>query len=80
MLFVKTFKGYEDRTADLDEEVNNWVVAHRNDVEVVDIKVALAHEQNSSAGTGDLIYVVVYRSGAPVFEGPGSQLPPGFEL
>ena len=41
MLFVRTFKGYEDRTQELDQQINEWVVA--NNVEVVDIKAALSH-------------------------------------
>lgn len=64
MLFVRTFKGYEDRTQELDQQVNEWIVA--NNAEVVDIKPALSHETESRARSGDLIYTVVYRAIQPV--------------
>lgn len=64
MLFVKSFKGYEDKLNDLDRTVNSWVGERR--VDVVDIKTALGHEAGSRAGSGDLIYTVVYRADAPV--------------
>jgi hypothetical protein len=64
VVFVKTFKGYEDRTQALDELVNAWVAKHRPDV--VRVETVLAHEPNGRAGTGDLIYTLVYRSGAPL--------------
>ena len=60
MVFVKTFKGYEDKTAQLDTEVNAWIAQHK--VEVVDIKSTLGHEPGGRARTGDLIYTVLYRS------------------
>ncbi len=63
MLFVKTFKGYEDRPAQIDEELNAWVLS--NKVEVVDVKTVLSHENNARAGSGDLIYTVVYKSDKP---------------
>ncbi len=67
-MYVKTFKGYEDKTADLDQAVNDWVQAHRDVVEVKDIKAVLSHEYESRARTGDLLYTVVYntKSGVPV--------------
>lgn len=64
MLFVKTFKGYEDKTLQLDQQVNDWVRQHA--VEVVDIKPSLSHETGSLSGSGDLLYTVIYRAGAPV--------------
>lgn len=59
MLFIKTFKGYEDRTLELDRAVNEWLGRHK--VDVVDVKIALSHEAGGRAGTGDLIYTVLYR-------------------
>ena len=64
MLFIKTFKGYEDRTHELDSLVNNWLKHAK--VEVVDIKTALAHEVDGRAKTGDLIYTVLYKADAPI--------------
>ena len=64
MILIKTFKGYEDRTAALDEEVNSWVVA--NNVDVVSVKSALSHEPDGRAKMGDLIYTVLYRADAPI--------------
>lgn len=63
MLFVKTFKGYEDKTPQLDQQVNDWVRQHA--VDVVDIKPSLSHEPGSRSGSGDLLYTVVYRADAP---------------
>ena len=60
MIFVKTFKGYEDKTADLDKLVNDWVTHHG--VEVVDIKSVLAHEPDGRAKMGDLLYTVLYKA------------------
>ena len=64
MKFVKTFKGYEDRTALLDAETNQWIATHR--VEVVSVHTVLSHEENSRAKSGDLIYTVVYEADAPI--------------
>lgn len=64
MIFAKTFKGYEDRVAQLDESINEWVQA--NQVDVVDIKAVLSHEAGGRAGSGDLIYTVLYRADAPI--------------
>ena len=64
MIFVKTFKGYEDRTADLDKEVNTWISSHA--VRVKAINSVLSHEPEGRAKTGDLIYTVVYESGEPI--------------
>ena len=63
MIFVKTFKGYEDRTGELDKAVNDWIAEHKPDV--VDIGTALSHGQNSRAGSGDLLYTVLYRADEP---------------
>jgi hypothetical protein len=64
MLFVKTFKGYEDKIHDLDAAVNQWVL--KSQADVVDIKTSLAHEVDGRAGSGDLIYTVVYKASAPL--------------
>jgi hypothetical protein len=64
MLFVRTFKGYEDRHMELDDEVNRWLAATK--AEVVDIKVVLSHENNSRARSGDLLMVVLYKADQPL--------------
>ena len=64
MIFVKTFKGYEDKTLQLDASVNEWL--QQNQVDVVDIKAVLSHEVGGRAATGDLLYTVLYRSEAPI--------------
>jgi len=64
MIFVKTFKGYEDRTADLDADVNRWITEHS--IRVKAINSVMSHEPGGRAKTGDLIYTVVYESGEPV--------------
>lgn len=64
MIFVKTFKGYEDKTAPLDELVNSWVLEQK--VQVMSIQTALSHEYEGRAKSGDLIYTVVYKADAPV--------------
>lgn len=65
MVFVKTFKGYEDKTLQLDEEVNDWVQKYAGKVEIMDIKSVLSHEVESRARSGDLIYTVLYRADSP---------------
>ena len=64
VVFVKTFKGYEDRTQQLDEAVNEWVAKHKADV--VRVETALAHEPSARSGMGDLIYTLVYRAEEPL--------------
>lgn len=64
MLFVKTFKGYEDRVKELDQQVNDWVAATGADV--VDVKSVLSHEVGARAQSGDLLYTVIYRGSAPL--------------
>ena len=64
MIFVKTFKGYEDKTGALDEQTNAWIV--ENKVEVVSIQTALSHEYEGRAGSGDLLYTVVYKADQPI--------------
>ena len=66
MIFVKTFKGYEDKTGDLDSFVNAWLAQHQ--VKVVTVKTAMSHEPQSRSGSGDLIYTVLYEAEAPVSE------------
>lgn len=66
MLFVRTFKGYEDKTHDIDRAVNDWVLTHK--VDVVRILSVLSHEPGGRAGSGDLIYTVVYRADKPIVE------------
>jgi hypothetical protein len=64
MIFVKTFKGYEDKTLQLDAAANEWI--HKNQADVVDIKAVLSHEHGSRAGSGDVLYTVLYRAEAPI--------------
>lgn len=64
MIFVRTFKGYEDKTAELDKTVNQWILS--NDIDVVNMKSVLSHEPNSRANSGDLLYSVLYKSDAPI--------------
>lgn len=64
MIFVHTFKGYEDKTAKLDEATNEWI--RENGIDVVDVKTVLCHEPGGRIGTGDLLYTVLYRSDAPI--------------
>ena len=64
MIFVKTFKGYEDKTFELDTAVNTWVGEVK--AEVVDVKTVLSHEVGGRAGSGDLIYTVLYKADAPL--------------
>ncbi len=64
MIFVKTFKGYEDKLVALDAEVNQWI--GQNAIEIVDVKTAMSHENGSRAGSGDVLYTVLYRNDAPV--------------
>ena len=66
MRFVKTFKGYEDRTMQLDETVNSWIA--RNKVQVLEIKTALSHEHGGRGASGDLLYTVLYEADAPIQE------------
>ncbi len=64
MVFVKTFKGYEDKVAQLDQEVNEWI--RSNKVKVGRVETALSHETGGRAGTGDLIYTVLYSADTPI--------------
>ena len=64
MKFVKTFKGYEDKTALLDGMVNQWITD--NKVDILGLETALSHEVDNRAGSGDLIYTVIYKADAPI--------------
>lgn len=64
MIFVKTFKGYEDKTRQLDHDVNTWIA--QNQVDVVDVKAVLSHEHEARHGSGDLLYAVMYRAETPI--------------
>jgi len=64
MIFVKTFKGYEDKTLELDDSVNGWIAS--NKVEVEAISTVLSHEVEGRAGSGDLLYTVMYRADRPI--------------
>lgn len=64
MIFIKSFKGYEDKIKDLDGSVNQWILQHK--VQVVSIQTAMSHEIESRAQSGDLIYTVIYNADAPL--------------
>ncbi len=64
MIFVKTFKGYEDKTKELDAAVNKWIAS--NSVDVDTITAVLSHEPGGRAGSGDLLYTVMYRADKPI--------------
>ena len=64
MIFVKTFKGYEDKTAQLDAAVNEWIAS--NDVSVRAVTSVLSHEPDGRAGSGDLLYTVSYEAEQPL--------------
>lgn len=64
MIFVKTFKGYEDKIFDIDASVNQWI--QRTQADVVDVKTVLAHEIDGRAGSGDLLYTVLYKANSPL--------------
>jgi len=64
MIFVKTFKGYEDRTAQLDQMLNEWVL--KTGANVMSIQTVLSHEYQGRAGSGDLLYTVIYKADQPL--------------
>lgn len=64
MIFVKTFKGYEDKTAQLDQMVNEWLM--KTGANVMSIQTALSHEIQGRAGSGDLLYTVIYKADQPL--------------
>ena len=65
MVFVKTFKGYEDKVQELDQAVNGWIAGQK--IDVLDVKSALSHEEGGGrAHSGDLIYTLLYRAEEPV--------------
>ncbi|MDK1021025.1 MAG: hypothetical protein QGD90_05260 [Candidatus Hydrogenedentes bacterium] len=64
MIFVKTFKGYEDKTAQLDDAVNEWIAS--NNIDVKTIMAVLSHEPGGRAGSGDLLYTVMYGADEPI--------------
>ncbi len=67
MVYVKTFKGYEDKIAELDKSVNEWLTASAHKIKAVrDIKATLSHEHAGRSGMGDLIYTIVYEASEPL--------------
>ena len=64
MIYIKTFKGYEDRTGELDATVNEWI--SQNMVKVRAINSVLSHEPQGRAKTGDLLYTVIYDADRPI--------------
>ena len=65
-VFVKTFKGYEDKTGTLDALVNEWIQKNANTIQIVGLQTALSHEVDGRAASGDLIYTLLYRADAPI--------------
>lgn len=66
MLFIKTFKGYEDKVGELDATVNGWLQKHQKGIEAADFKIVLSHEPDGRSRSGDLICAVIYRATVPV--------------
>lgn len=67
MVYVKTFKGYEDKTSDLDATTNAWLTANAHKIKTVrDIKATLSHEPSGRSGMGDLIYTIIYEASEPL--------------
>jgi len=67
MVYVKTFKGYEDKVADLDAATNEWLTKNANRLKAVrDIKATMSHESGGRSGMGDLIYTVIYEASEPL--------------
>ena len=64
MIFVKTFKGYEDKTEQIDAVTNAWI--QTNNVDVRAIEVVMSHEQDSRSGSGDLLFTVLYKADQPI--------------
>jgi len=63
MVFVKTFKGYEDRAAELDAAVNEW--ARQQAVHLRAVQPVVGHKADAVALSGDLLQVVLYQAEAP---------------
>lgn len=67
MVYIKTFKGYEDKTSELDSAVNSWMVKNAHRIKSIrDVKAVLSHETAGRAGSGDLLYVVLYEASEPL--------------
>ena len=64
MLFVKTFKGYENRPTELDAAVNEW--ARQQGAEVCAVQPVLSHKPGAVALSGDLLQVILYQAEAPL--------------
>ena len=64
MVFVKTFKGYEDRAAELDAAVNEW--ARQPGVNVRAVQPVVSHKPGAVALSGDLLQVILYQAEAPL--------------
>ncbi len=67
MVYVKTFKGYEDKTHEMDAAVNGWIVSNAHKVKSIrDVKTVMSHESGGRAGSGDLLYVLLYEASEPI--------------
>jgi hypothetical protein len=64
MIFVKVFKGLEDKISQIEGATNEWI--KRSAVRVLDVKVVLAHEPGARAASGDLVFVVTYEADQPI--------------
>ena len=64
MVFVKVFKGLDDKVSQIEGATNEWIKNKRPNVR--DIKVAMAHEPGGRTGSGDLLFVVMYEAEQPI--------------
>ena len=63
MVYVKTFKGYEDKIAELDKSVNDWLTASAHKIKaVLNRKATLSHDFVFNAAATAEIYTIVYEA------------------
>jgi hypothetical protein len=64
MVFVKLFKGLDDKVSQLESAANEWIKT--NNVTVRGISLSLAHAMESRTGSGDIVLVVSYEAEKPI--------------
>ena len=64
MIFVKVFKGLEDKVSQIEVATNEWIKNNRPNVR--DVKIAMAHEPGGRAASGDILFVVTYEAEEPI--------------
>ena len=64
MVFVKVFKGLEDKISQIEGATNEWIKNNRPNIR--DIKVVMSHEPGGRAVSGDLLFVVMYEAEEPI--------------